>query len=263
MGGFWFLCFHNSLSLCSSRSLEQSSISTYAGKRYLDGRLLNRLNTAHLCLTRLFLAIVGVSSVWRWKCFAGIVSFLGISRPGEPLRAVRRDLVLPRDRMEPLSSVAYLRVGRPKARRRAKNLVQHITIDSPCLCRQVSRLCVWGPRAWRSFLFYGSPSAFRRRWNSVLSALRIPRSLSIRPGGLRGGGCISLCTPEWSYQNWCGKWDWNIRAVLNLTFNQECVASTILPQVSDFSRRRDECAADLSRRLLQLWCAILLRPEDH
>ena len=121
----------------------------------------------------LFLAIVGVSCVWSWKSFAGIVilSFLGISRPGEPLRAVRRDLVLPRDRMEPESGVAYLRVGRPKARRRARNLVQHITIDHYYAVRFLDM--VFGDLEPEAPLFHASPSAFRRRWDSILASLRI------------------------------------------------------------------------------------------
>ena len=36
-----------------------------------------------------------------------------------------------------------------------------------------------------------SASAFRRRWDAVISALRIPATAQLTPGGLRGGGCVS------------------------------------------------------------------------
>ena len=199
----------------------------------------------------LFLAIVGVSCVWSWKSFAGIVilSVLGISRPGEPLRAVRRDLVLPRDRMEPYSGVAYLRVGRPKARRRAKNLVQHITIDHYFAVRFLDM--VFGDLEPDAPLFHASPSAFRRRWDSILASLRIPRSLSITPGGLRGGGCIFAFHSGMELP----KLMWRMRLKHQGTLEsylQECIASTILPQLTEFSRRRVESASEISRRLLQL-----------
>lgn len=52
----------------------------------------------------LFLAMMGVGLLWRWKKFVAIlgISFLGISRPGEPLAANRSDLVLPSDRLDEL-----------------------------------------------------------------------------------------------------------------------------------------------------------------
>lgn len=189
--------------------------------------------------------------MWRWRSFAGIVilSFLGISRPGEPLRAARSDLVLPRDRLEFSSSVAYLRVGRPKARRRGKNLVQHITIDHLHAVKFLD--FVFGDLEPDCPLFDGSQSSFRRRWDSVLAALRVPRSLGLTPGGLRGGGCI------FAFQSGVElpKLMWRMRLKHQGTLEsylQECIASTILPQLSVFSRRRVECAASLSRRLLQL-----------
>lgn len=80
----------------------------------------------------LFLAMMGVGLLWRWPKFVAVlgISFFGISRPGEPLAAVRADLVLPSDRLDDLHDTAYLRVGASKSRRRGRNVIQHLTITA-------------------------------------------------------------------------------------------------------------------------------------
>ena len=122
----------------------------------------------------LFLAMVGVALSWKWRSFAGImlVSFLGISRPGEALGALRSDLILPSDRLEFNSSIAYLRVGRAKGRRRGKNVIQHLTIDDkPAVSFLEKTFSSVHPDLP---LYGGSHSAFRRRWDAILEVLLVP-----------------------------------------------------------------------------------------
>jgi hypothetical protein len=64
----------------------------------------------------IFKAMIGVALGWKWRCFAGILTFgfLGIARPGEPLAAFRKDLILPRDMLSEDGGMAYLRILKPK-----------------------------------------------------------------------------------------------------------------------------------------------------
>ena len=43
----------------------------------------------------------------------------------------------------------------------------------------------------KSSFFHGSPQVYRSRWNHLLKLLRIPPSLLVTPGSLRGGGAVS------------------------------------------------------------------------
>lgn len=72
----------------------------------------------------LFRAMLGVALAWNWKYFAGILvlGFWGIMLASEPLKAVRADLVLPSDQLQPDFKVACLR-GMAR--------VQHASIVEP------------------------------------------------------------------------------------------------------------------------------------
>lgn len=65
-------------------------------------------------------AMTCISLHWGWRRFAGSVlsSFFAIMRPGEFLRAIRRDLVLPSDLLRNEEVPVFLRVREPKSRRR-------------------------------------------------------------------------------------------------------------------------------------------------
>lgn len=198
----------------------------------------------------LFLAMVGVSLSWRWRNFTGILllSFLGISRPGEALGAIRGDLILPSDRLENSSSIAYLRVGRAKARRRGKNVVQHLTVDNKDAVNFLEK--VFGKLDSDLPLFGGSHSAFRRRWDAILEVLLVPTELGITPGGMRGGGCIHAFHGGMEIS----KLLWRMRLKHQGTLEsylQECVASTVLPLLPENSRRRIAAASTVANLLLQ------------
>ena len=137
-----------------------------------------------------FRAMLTVSLGWGWKRFAAILllAFHGIARPGEPLAATRNELVLPRDTLDDSQTTVFLKVLKPKTRRRGKGVVQHISVqndEANTFLDKVFRDC---PKSDR--LYACSGGAFRRRWDAVLRALCIPASVGLTPGGLRGGGCV-------------------------------------------------------------------------
>ena len=78
----------------------------------------------------IFKAMIGVALGWKWRCFADILTlgFLGIARPGEPLAALRKDLILPRDVLSEDGGIAYLRILKPKASFRGGGRTQHLSV---------------------------------------------------------------------------------------------------------------------------------------
>ena len=77
----------------------------------------------------------------------------------------------------------------PKTRGRGAR-VQHVAIDlEPLFASFVDK--VWGPLRPSTPLFPGSPGVFRRRWDSLLSALEVPPRYKLTPGSLRGGGAVA------------------------------------------------------------------------
>lgn len=200
---------------------------------------------------QIFLGMIGVGLCWNWRSFVAVlgISFYGISRPGEALAATRGDLILPSDRLEFDSSVAYVRVGAAKARRRGKHVVQHLTINDGTFVKFLEKYYgSWPPTAK---LFQGSHSAFRRRWDAVLAALHIDKKVSLTPGGIRGGGCV------FSFQSGVSipmlMWKMRLKHQVTLeSYLQEVVATTVLPRLSANSRRRISAAAMIAPRLLNL-----------
>lgn len=66
----------------------------------------------------------------KWRRFAVILAFgfLGIARPGEPLAAFRKDLILPRDMLSEDDGIAYLRILKPKTRFTGGGGTQHLSV---------------------------------------------------------------------------------------------------------------------------------------
>ena len=198
---------------------------------------------------QIFLGMVGVGLSWKWKTFVAAlgISFYGISRPGEALAATRQDLILPSDRLEAESTIAYVKVGAAKARRRGRNVVQHLTIDNRQFVIFLENLYrTWPPSAK---LFQGSHSAFRRRWDAILTVLHIEKKISLTPGGIRGGGCV------FSFQSGCPiqmlLWRMRLKHQVTLeSYLQEVVATTVLPRLPKKSRDRISAAASIAPILL-------------
>ena len=126
----------------------------------------------------LFKAMFSLAVLWKLKRFAAclLLSFEGISRIGEVLRATRGDLLLPEDLMDAESSTAFLKIRRPKTLRRGKGRVQHIRVESLAAVKVFS--AVFGPLDDFLQLYPLSSSAFRRRWDKILDALLVPKNSS-------------------------------------------------------------------------------------
>eukprot|EP00434_Breviolum_minutum_P032179 symbB.v1.2.028460.t1/scaffold3020.1/size65267/3 len=135
-------------------------------------------------------AMVVIGVLLNWKRFSGVLclAFFGITRPGEVIRASRKDLVLAGDLLLPDSNVAYLRVGEPKPRGRGKGRVQHASIHEPKVIGFIEH--IFGHVHKTDMLYGVSPNTFRRRWNHALQILLVPSEARLTPGSLRGGGAV-------------------------------------------------------------------------
>lgn len=198
-----------------------------------------------------FLAMLGVSLAWKWRSFAAILglAYYGISRPGEPLKALRSDLVLPSDRLEFSSRVAYLQVRSSKSRRKGKGAVQHLTIDDEHFVQFLER--VYHSYPMDRPLFLGSPAVFRRRWDAILAALRVDKKFGLTPGGLRGGGCVH------AFQQGCSipllMWRMRLRHQVTLeSYLQEVIANSLMAKLAPRSRLKIQAASSLSSWLLMV-----------
>lgn len=131
------------------------------------------------------LAMVTLSISWKWFYIAAVIliAFYGCCRPGEVLKAVKGQLVLPSD-LGMNDGPCYLRIQRPKPGRRGMGRTQHAKINEPEAVRFLIRL--FSEAGSEMPLYGGTPSAFRLRWNKLLLALGIPLSSNITPGGGHG-----------------------------------------------------------------------------
>lgn len=134
----------------------------------------------------LFAAAMG-AGLHRW---AGVllISFLGIMRISEPLRALRRHLLLPPDAISDDWGRAFLLVEKPKSGRRGGARVQHGAIRSEAAVRFL--WSVFGPLEPGDRLFPAGPGAYRLRWDRLMSVLGVPVSAKLTPGCCRGGGAV-------------------------------------------------------------------------
>ena len=189
-------------------------------------------------------AIMSCAVLWMWHRFAAVVgiSFFGISRPGEPLRDLRKHLILPRDLLQENFQTAYLRIENPKSRRRGIGKVQHLSIEMPLFVEYLDS--VYKDDERHEPLLRCSASAFRRRWDALISALLIPATAQLTPGGLRGGGCVS------SFQKGVAipllLWKMRLRQQQTLeNYLQEAVASSVIPGLTSTTRDRIAALASL------------------
>ena len=139
----------------------------------------------------LFDAIIAVGLSWGWIRWSALTSlaFFGVMRVGEPLKARRKDLLLPEDAgLE--TKVCFLRVGRPKPGRRGRGKVQHSKIFHEAAVDLVRG--AFGELSPNDLLYPASASTYRKRWDTILLALGVSKHSRITPGGLRGGGAVHL-----------------------------------------------------------------------
>lgn len=197
----------------------------------------------------LFRAMVAVASLWGWHRFLGIMllSYFGICRPGEPLNATRFDLLLPRDLIYESSDVCFLCIRRPKSRRRGLGVIQHSKISSAEVVAALDFIFS-GLHAGEP-LYAGSPSSFRRRWDAILAALGVPKTIGLTPASMRAGGAITAYRADEDIM----KILWRMRLKSVQTFShylQEVGALSVFGELPFDCRLRIERAAELYSFLL-------------
>ena len=79
------------------------------------------------------------------------------------------------------NSVAYLKILKPKAKRWGKGNIQHISVHEIEFILFLDSV-IFGNVPKEEKLYACSPSAFRRRWDAVLDALKIPKRSNLTPG---------------------------------------------------------------------------------
>ena len=197
----------------------------------------------------IFRALVSTALLWGWERTAGIIAiaFCGITRPGEPLRALRKHVVFPGDALEPDRESIYLIIDRPKSRKRGTGRVQHSSIRDREFFDFL--FSVFGSIEADQPIFNASPSAFRRRWDALLKALFIPKSAGLTPGGLRAGGCVTAFQESMDIS--LLMWRMRVRHQSTLeSYLQEVTASSVIPDLEPRSRKAIAEAANVLPFLL-------------
>eukprot|EP00438_Fugacium_kawagutii_P018146 Skav206346 [mRNA] locus=scaffold3448:18626:25158:+ [translate_table: standard] len=196
----------------------------------------------------LYRAMFSVACLWNWRRWAStlMVGFCGITRVGEALNALRGDLLLPSDNFDPLCAVAFLRIRKPKTRRRGKGRVQHARISSSGEIQFLEKHVAPLDPALK--LFPLSAAAFRTRWDKILDYFRIPVQRRPAPSSIRGGGAVAAYRRGVPIQDLL----WGMRLASQATLEsylQELAADNYLiklPEDSKFKIRRvrDNSAGD-------------------
>ena len=179
-----------------------------------------------------------------WKRWAGILLLchFGVARAGEVLLCKRKDLLLPGDLLEDQSGAAYLLLRRSKTMNRQAAHVQHLKIENYHVVRILVR--IFADAEKEELLYAGSPGVFRKRWDHLLAKMRIPQDAHITPGGLRGGGCVTL------YRKGCSVsdilWRMRLKNIQTLeAYLQEVAALSIFTDLPEESRLAVKAAASL------------------
>lgn len=176
-------------------------------------------------------AISAVAILWNWPRWLGItlIGFLGMLHPAEFISLTRADILLPEDSLIK-EDVFYVFIRCPKTSRFARR--QHCKIDDPLVLKFITK--VFGGLQASSALFSGGATAYRRRWNSILSRLEVPflqEHDGCTPAVLRGSGAthMFLSTEDLPRVQWRGRW----AQQKTLEFYvQEVAAQTMLSRLS-------------------------------
>lgn len=192
----------------------------------------------------IFRAMMNVALSWRWFRFAATlgIAFFGIGRPGEAITARRRNLILPSDMMAEERRVAYLQVNEPKARRRGKGKLQHMSLYDSDFIDFLERFAVHLDAD--NTIFHSSSSAFRRRWDRILLTIGVAPHIKLTPGGVRGGGCIHAFESGDSLMSLL--WRMRLKHLQTLeSYLQEVTAATVLPDLPPETRRNIRILSDV------------------
>lgn len=189
-------------------------------------------------------ALVSLALCWHWPRFAATIclAYFGITRPGEVLKAYRRDLLLPRDLLLEPSNSAFLRVVESKSRRHGKRRIQHASVLNIPVVHFLDK--VFGNLQKDELLYPISGASFRRRWDKLCLHLLIGREHHLTPGSLRGGGALEEYRSGTDLQRIL--WRMRIRHLVTLEhYVQEVAAESFLVDISEEGRKRISMFAEL------------------
>ena len=190
----------------------------------------------------LFKAMFAIAMLWKWTRWAAtlILGYEGISRIGEVLTATRGDLMLPSDSFDDSCSIAFLKIRKPKSRKRGIGRVQHIRVSEACTVQFLERH--FGHLDSAVKLFPRSASAFRSRWDRILDVLKIPVNCRPTPAGIRGGGAILAYKRNRPIQDIL--WAMRLTSITTLeSYLQETAADSLLIRLPEDSKRKIRNAA--------------------
>ena len=199
-------------------------------------------------------AVISVALGFGWPRFAAVVglSFYGTARVGEPLLAKRSAVLLPQDLLLDDLPTCYVRVEAPKSAHRGTGRVQHFVVRQAVFVDFLSRLL--GGRPLEERIFSATASTFRRRWETILQALGIPRYAKLTPGGLRGGGAVFLYQLNTPIHDLL--WRMRLRSQATLeSYLQEAAAASVLPSLPAAALKKIAAAASLCDIQLRLYSA--------
>ena len=144
----------------------------------------------------LFRAMVATAWIFGWRRWAACtaIAFVSPGRIGEILRAYRSELILPADDLAEHAHRAFVRIADPKTAHRGGARVQHLSVLGACWVRLLSSAL--GDLHDTERLYPFTAATYRSRWDTLLRAFKVPASLRLTPGGLRGGGAVALYLEE-------------------------------------------------------------------
>lgn len=190
----------------------------------------------------LFKAMFAIAMLWRWSRWAAslLLGYEGIARVGEILAATRGDLVLPSDAFDDAVSVAFLKIRKPKSRKRGIGRIQHIRVSTEPAVKFLERH--FGHLDAGVKLFPRSAAAFRSRWDRILDVLKIPWNCRPTPAGIRGGGAILAYKRNRPIQDIL--WAMRLTSINTLeSYLQETAADSLLVRLPEDSKRKIRHAA--------------------
>jgi len=198
-------------------------------------------------------ALIVVAFTWGWNRVAGLIalSWGGLTRIGEVLKAYRKHLVLPKD-LGYTIQYALLQIEKPKTRFRAARH-QVARLDHPQLL-QVIQLSFQDLKQHER-LWSFSPQTLRNRFQRLLAAVKLdqlPAGLSkgLDLGSLRAGGAswMMLVTEDSEMVRRRGRW---LSSKIMEIYVQEVSAIQFLHQLPDTTRRLVLTGTDLFPKILQ------------
>ena len=154
-------------------------------------RLVEPVNHRHpipVTLVKAMIALALTTGSSRWAGVT-ILSFWGLARIGEVLKALRCHLLLPKDILFAATDRTFLHYDKPKSRNRGGASHQHSLIRGLGFANMLSHIFADLKNTDR--LYSLSPATYRSRWNKFLKFLGVPSATGFTPGGLRGGGAVA------------------------------------------------------------------------